>query len=225
MAAPYFEFSDRLASRSHSPRGQYERWGKRALDLVLVLAMLPVALPVMLLCLGLAALSVGNPIYGQMRVGQNGRLFRMWKIRTMRRDADRSLTRILQDDPVLADEWKRNQKLRNDPRVTRIGGLLRRTSLDELPQLLNVALGQMSLVGPRPFLPEQRDLYDAQPGAAAYYAMRPGLTGLWQVGPRNDTIFAKRVRADRLYADRVSLRTDLGIIWRTILAVLRATGL
>lgn len=225
MAAPNFEFSDRLASCGHSPSGQYERWGKRALDLALVLALLPVAVPVVLLCLGLAALSVGNPIYGQVRVGQKGRLFRMWKIRTMRRDADVLLAEILQADPARAEEWNRHQKLRNDPRVTRIGALLRRTSLDELPQLANVLMGHMSLVGPRPFLPDQRALYDAQPGATAYYAMRPGLTGLWQVGERNDTVFAERARADRRYAEMVSLRTDLAIIWRTILAVLRATGL
>ena len=123
-------------------------------------------------------------------------------------DADQRLAAHLAADPALRAEWDETQKLKNDPRITAVGRLLRKTSLDELPQLWNVLKGDMSLVGPRPMMPEQRALY---PGRA-YYSMRPGLTGPWQVSDRNETSFAGRAEFDAAYARRMSLRTDLVIL-------------
>ena len=139
-------------------------------------------------------------------------------------DADAALARILRDDPALDEEWRTTQKLARDPRVTRFGALLRRTSLDELPQLWNVLNGTMSLVGPRPFTPEQRGLYRNGRTDADYYHLRPGITGLWQVSRRNRGSFAERATYDSAYRNRLSVWTDLSILARTIVVVLRATG-
>jgi lipopolysaccharide/colanic/teichoic acid biosynthesis glycosyltransferase len=114
-----------------------------------------------------------------------------------------------------------NQKLRNDPRITAVGRFIRKTSIDELPQLFCVLKGEMSLVGPRPFMPDQKDLYKGN----AYYAMRPGLTGLWQVSDRNETSFAERAIFDTKYARSLSMMTDISILFRTVGAVTRGTGM
>jgi lipopolysaccharide/colanic/teichoic acid biosynthesis glycosyltransferase len=139
-------------------------------------------------------------------------------------DAEASLTRLLAADAGLAAEWARDQKLAHDPRITLLGRFLRRTSLDELPQLWNVLTGEMSLVGPRPFLPEQESLYADGGRDAPYYLLRPGITGLWQVSRRNAGTFAERSDFDGRYAARVSLIGDLAILLATIRIVLRATG-
>ena len=118
------------------------------------------------------------------------------------------------------DEWNRTQKLKNDPRITRVGAIIRKTSLDELPQFWNVLTGDMSVVGPRPMMPQQRDLYPGQ----AYYALKPGVTGMWQVGDRNNSSFAARARYDADYYRRVSFTTDLGLILRTVRVMVRGTG-
>ena len=135
-------------------------------------------------------------------------------------DADARLAAHLAADPALRAEWDETQKLKRDPRITAVGRLLRKTSLDELPQLWNVLKGDMSLVGPRPMMPEQRALY---PGRA-YYQMRPGLTGPWQVSDRNAVSFAGRAEFDADYARRMSLATDLCILFLTVWVVLRGTG-
>ena len=166
-------------------------------------------------------LSLGHaPFFTQARVGKDGRVFRMWKLRTMVVNADRVLEDILANDPVRADEWRHHQKLRNDPRVTPFGSFLRRTSLDELPQLWNVLIGDMSLVGPRPMLPQQRALYHGD----AYFRLRPGVTGLWQVRFRNDDGFARRVVCDTQYDRSVTLGTDMALILATVGVLLRPTG-
>ena len=130
----------------------------------------------------------------------------------------------MREDPGLAREWQENQKLIHDPRVTKLGAVLRKTSLDELPQLWNVLLGEMSLVGPRPFLPEQRALYEAGHHRISYYHMRPGVTGLWQVGRRNRGSFSERALFDEDYSGQIGFLTDLSILCRTVGVVLRATG-
>lgn len=198
----------------------YRRCGKRALDLAIVLASAPLVVPVVLV-FGLLIRHDGGPaLYSQLRLGRDGRRFRLWKLRSMVVDADARLIDHLASDPEAKAEWDRDQKLKNDPRITRIGRLIRATSLDELPQLWNVFVGEMSLVGPRPMMVSQAALY---PGSA-YFQLRPGLTGFWQISRRNTTSFAGRAHYDRSYSVRQSLATDLRVLLATVRVVLRATG-
>lgn len=202
--------------------GPYARFGKRAFDIALVLVLLPFALPI-LAVVSLAMLILGeNPVFSQSRIGQNGRVFRIWKLRTMRHDADIVLADILRRDPVRRAEWQQTQKLKNDPRVTPLGGFLRKTSIDELPQLLNVLLGDMSMIGPRPMMVDQAPLYG--PNLDVYFSMRPGISGQWQVTERNDANFARRAQIDAEYARELSFGLDLSIAFKTMTAVLRSTG-
>ncbi|MBK5928500.1 sugar transferase [Rhodobaculum claviforme] len=198
----------------------YRRYGKRLLDLAVVLFTLPVTLPVILLMALLVSLNGGRPFYCQPRVGRGGRVFNMWKLRSMHVDADQALETHLARDPALRAEWDAHQKLRNDPRITALGEFMRKSSIDELPQIFNVLRGDMSIVGPRPMMPGQQDLY---PGRA-YFNLRPGLTGLWQVTARNDSVFAFRAACDARYDRRLSLALDVKIILFTVVVVLRATG-
>jgi lipopolysaccharide/colanic/teichoic acid biosynthesis glycosyltransferase len=203
-----------------APAGLYRRFFKRGLDLAVALLLLPIVLPAVLL-LGLLIRGDGGPaFYSQARVGRGGRVFRCWKLRTMQVDADRRLAELIAADPAAHAEWTSRQKLRNDPRITPLGRLLRRTSLDELPQLWNVLKGDMSLVGPRPMLPDQARLY---PGWA-YYTLRPGLTGFWQVSERNETSFAERAVYDTDYSRRLSFGTDILVLLATAWVVVRGTG-
>ena len=212
--------ADRRDPLAVSRPGVYRNAGKRLLDIVLVVLTLPVTLPVILVMAALVALDGGRPFYTQLRVGQGGRVFRMWKLRSMVLDADAALEGYLAKDPELRAEWDAHQKLRRDPRITVLGELLRRTSLDELPQLFNILKGDMSLVGPRPMMPQQRELY---PGTA-YYNLRPGLTGIWQVTARNDSIFSFRAACDARYDRRLSFWLDTKLILLTAIVVLRGTG-
>ena len=200
--------------------GLYARRFKRVFDIAFVIAILPVLLPLVAILALLVALGGGNPFYSQDRVGRNGRIYRMWKLRSMVPNADAVLQQLLQTDPELAAEWASKQKLDHDPRITRLGHFLRKTSLDELPQFFNVLMGDMSVVGPRPMLPQQRRLY---PGTE-YYRLRPGITGLWQVSDRNETTFAQRAIFDRAYLAGLGFATDMRLIAATLRVVLRATG-
>lgn len=222
MAAPLFEFYDDVVL-SDRP-SLYAAVGKRAFDICAVLLAAPLVLPLIAFILALTALSGGNPLYSQPRVGREGRIFRCWKVRTMIPDADTALATILGTNPRLADEWLRTQKLASDPRITGFGALLRKTSLDELPQLWNVLTGSMSLIGPRPFLPEQEGMYLRGRADAEYFRMRPGITGLWQVSRRNRGSFIERVKYDAEYFDCQCFWTDMAILVRTVGVVLRATG-
>lgn len=200
--------------------GLYVTYLKRVLDIVIVLLF---AVPVLLIVaiLALVVASDGrNPFYAQRRIGLNSRPFRMWKLRSMVADADQLLERHLAADPELRREWDRTQKLKSDPRITPFGRLIRKTSLDELPQLWNVLTGDMSLIGPRPMMPGQDRIY---PGTA-YYAMRPGLSGYWQTSVRNDSNFAERAYHDTQYFHDQSLLTDIVVMARTVRVVLQATG-
>lgn len=200
--------------------GLYRNGGKRLLDLALVLASLPFVLPIILVLMVVVAVDGGQPFYRQERVGRDGRIFRMWKLRTMVIDAEAALQTHLENCSASRAEWDATQKLRRDPRITWAGRFLRKSSLDELPQLLNVFMGDMSLVGPRPMMPCQRDLY---PGTA-YYGLRPGITGLWQVSARNTSAFAERADYDTRYDRSLSLWTDLRLLVATLRVVLRGTG-
>ena len=172
----------------------------------------------------LLALCVGkNPFFLQHRVGRGNRSFRPLKFRTMVGNAEEVLEQALLDDPSLRAEWDRSCKLRKDPRVTRIGRFLRRTSLDELPQLLNVLAGQMSLVGPRP-LPDYHHEQLTEAARAPRARVRPGITGLWQVSGRSDSGTAGMEKWDTYYVRNWSIWLDIIILARTFSAVLRGTG-
>ena len=164
----------------------------------------------------------GPVFYGHRRVGRGGRSFACLKFRTMTTNGDEVLEQLLRNDATAREEWEATRKLRHDPRVTDLGRTLRRTSLDELPQLLNILRGDMSVVGPRPVVDDELDRYGRS--ASAYLSVRPGLTGLWQVSGRSDTTYHERVMLDRHYAARRSMAMDLAIIARTIPAVLRSSG-
>ncbi|KAA9006092.1 sugar transferase [Histidinibacterium aquaticum] len=207
---------------AHRPNA-YRLGGKRLLDLSLCLAALMVLAPVMALIWAALKRGGGPALFRQRRVGAGGRVFDCLKFRSMVPDAEAALCVLRDQDPAIDREWRLNQKLLNDPRITPLGNLLRRTSLDELPQLWNVLRGEMSLVGPRPFTVEQTELY-RQAGGAAYFLMRPGLSGEWQVSGRGRTSFADRVGYDDLYWQRLSLAHDLRLLAATLPAVLRAKG-
>ena len=201
-------------------RRLYRAGGKRAFETLLILLALPAALTLIgLMALGVA-LDGHNPFYTQVRLGRNGRPFRMFKLRTMVPRAEALLQAHLDACPEAALEWASTQKLKNDPRMTRLGRLLRKTSMDELPQILNVLGGSMALVGPRPMMPGQRHLYFGK----GYYNLRPGITGPWQISERNESDFVARVHFDDAYDERLSLGTDLSILRRTFGVVLRCTG-
>lgn len=198
----------------------YHHGAKRGLDILFVLLTLPISLPLILGMMCLVALNGGSPIYRQKRLGRNGRIFQMLKIRTMVPGAEALLGDYLGKTPEAQREWNETQKLKNDPRITRIGAFLRKSSLDELPQLLNVLVGDMSLVGPRPMMVDQKALY---PGTA-YFDLRPGITGPWQVSDRNQTSFAARAGYDARYLASMSFILDGVILLKTIRVVLRGTG-
>ncbi len=198
----------------------YRTGGKRVLDVTLVLLSLPIVLPLLALLALLVALGGGNPFYFQQRVGLNGRQFWMWKLRSMVPDAEAKLEEHLAANPAARAEWDTTQKLTDDPRITRVGNFLRKSSMDELPQLFNVLRGDMSLVGPRPMMPCQQMLY---PGRA-YYRLRPGISGFWQISQRNLCSFANRAKFDSCYERKMSLGTDLRVLLGTIRVVLRCTG-
>ncbi|WP_028714274.1 sugar transferase [Paracoccus sp. J55] len=201
-------------------RSFYARFLKRPLDIAAVVLAAPIVLPVVMILAIVILCNGEKPFYTQLRVGRSGRNFRLWKLRTMVEDADKRLAEYLAANPEAKTEWDLTQKLKNDPRITSTGRFLRKTSLDELPQLWNVLRGDMSIVGPRPMMIEQAQLY---PGAD-YYHLRPGVTGLWQISDRNDSTFAARATFDARYAGELSLAGDVTIIAKTVGVVLRCTG-
>jgi exopolysaccharide production protein ExoY len=200
--------------------GVYRRFAKRFLDVLAVLLAAPIVLPLVAALALLVRRDGGPAFYIQDRVGQGGRLFRCWKLRSMVPDADAELKAHLERDPAARREWAVHQKLKDDPRITPIGRIIRKTSMDELPQLWNVLCGDMSLVGPRPMMPEQSMLYPGE----AYYRLRPGLTGFWQISARNGTAFADRAHYDSQYDSRLSFLTDTLVLIATVRVVLRGTG-
>ena len=202
--------------------GFYLRYGKRIFDVVaatvLLLALLPLVIAVALAVIA----SSGWPVlYRSSRVGLDGRTFRMWKFRTMVRDADAASRRWTETHPALARELQTNWKVKADPRVTRLGGALRRSSLDELPQLLNVLRGEMSIVGPRPYLPHESLDPMLSP---SILAVRPGLTGPFQTRGRNGLMPIERQKLEASYWRDVSFANDLRYVLRTVQPLLRMDG-
>jgi exopolysaccharide production protein ExoY len=199
-------------------------YAKRVFDFCAAIVLIIVVLPAV--CLIILAIVLGGqmPFYSHVRVGRGGRAFGCLKFRSMCRDADIKLAQLLERDPAAKLEWETNHKLRNDPRVTRVGRFLRTTSLDELPQLINVLAGQMSLVGPRPVTRAELTKFYGPLQAAAYSSVRPGLTGLWQVSGRSEVGCDSRAALDTHYVQHLSLRTDLVILVQTIDVVVRQRG-
>ena len=198
----------------------YSRFGKRVFDVMIVMLFAPIVLPLVLPVALLISFDGSNPFYRQTRIGKGGKQFRMWKFRSMVSNADAKLDAYLDAHPDAKDEWDKMQKLKNDPRITKIGRFIRKTSMDELPQLWNVLKGDMSLVGPRPMMVCQKELYLGED----YYALRPGITGLWQVSERNESSFADRAVFDSEYLRNLTAGYDFQILLRTVGVVLRATG-
>jgi exopolysaccharide production protein ExoY len=192
---------------------------KRTVDILLALSGIILLAPLLIICFAVTALtSPGPALFRHRRVGFNGKHFDCFKFRTMVTDAPERLRRLLESDPSAAAEWTTNRKLRNDPRITAIGGILRKSSLDELPQLFNVLRGDMSIVGPRPVTDEELERYASS--VNAYLSCRPGITGLWQVSGRSTTTYNKRVACDTFYARNWSMALDVKIIAVTIPALL-----
>lgn len=195
---------------------------KRMLDIVGAIVLAVVFSPLILAIVVLMGRGGGSIIYRHRRVGKGGRTFECLKFRTMVPNADQLLRELLERDPAIKAEWVRDHKLRCDPRVTRLGRFLRRTSLDELPQLWNVMRGEMSLVGPRPVVREELLRYGRN--VHAYLSARPGITGLWQVKGRNDTDYRRRVVLDTYYVRNQNLLLDLYILLKTTRVVLGGSG-
>ncbi len=213
-------------AQTRAPNGVAMDWdglARRALDLTLSAAALVFLLPIF--CAVSLAIFVqdGGPVlYGQDRVGLGGRRFKCWKFRSMVVDSTERLQALLATSPAARAEWDRDHKLRCDPRITPLGSFLRRSSLDELPQLMNVLLGEMSVVGPRPIVAAEIVRYG--PRFKRYCAVKPGLTGLWQVSGRSHTSYNRRVALDTVYVRNQSAGLNIKIILSTIPAVIFARG-
>jgi lipopolysaccharide/colanic/teichoic acid biosynthesis glycosyltransferase len=199
------------------------RYGKRVIDMTLAVAMLPVIAAVGLVIAVLLKLNSRGPLfYRHRRIGYQGRTFDMWKFRTMRVDGDHVLTEYFDQHPEALLEWKRSHKLRNDPRVTVLGQFLRMTSLDELPQIMNVLSGEMTFVGPRPIVSAEVEKYGRR--FAFYCAAKPGITGLWQVSGRNEVDYEQRTAYDEQYVAEWSPMLDARIFVKTFWTVWQRHG-
>jgi lipopolysaccharide/colanic/teichoic acid biosynthesis glycosyltransferase len=217
VSAGVLSFAVQPPSRS----GMFDH--ERTINIILASILLVVFAPVFAVVATLIWLEDRGPlIFRHRRIGRNGRLFNCLKFRSMAAHAEMRLARLLKDDPVARAEWDRDHKLRNDPRITKIGRFLRASSLDEIPQLINVIRGDMSLVGPRPIVQDEVVRYGRR--IESYLKVRPGITGLWQVSGRNDVSYRRRVAMDVLYARRKSFSRDLVILFCTIPAVLLRKG-
>lgn len=216
------ERTSRAVVRSKRQRSSAEL-AIRSLD-ILIAAVALVALGPFLLMVAVSIYLTdrGSPIFAHQRVGRGGRPFGCLKFRTMVVDSQQRLEALLARDPLARAEWDRDQKLRNDPRVTALGRFYRKASIDELPQLINVLRGEMSIVGPRPIVNAERARYGRH--FASYCSVTPGITGIWQVCGRNDVSYRRRVACDVLYARSRSLRLNIAIIAMTIPAVLKSAG-
>jgi lipopolysaccharide/colanic/teichoic acid biosynthesis glycosyltransferase len=224
LYSPAVPRPDPAASAGSASRvGGAEEIAIRGLDILVSLAALAFLLPLLLaIALTIKARNPGPIFFVQRRIGRDGRYFSCFKFRTMVVDAEARLAKLLASDPQARAEWTLDHKLRRDPRIIPGGELLRKSSLDELPQLFNVLRGEMSIVGPRPIVEAEVARYGRY--FTSYCAVRPGLTGLWQISGRNDVSYRRRVACDVAYARRKSLRTDIRVIALTVPAVLLAKG-
>lgn len=215
---PTLDFFPTVSSEPVSERDAY-----RVMDItVVVLALLALGPLMLLLALTIYCLDAGPIMFAQQRIGRNGRTFSCYKFRTMVPDAEARLSHLLATDADAQIEWARDRKLRRDPRITRIGNFLRKSSLDELPQIFNVLRGDMSIVGPRPIIASEVPLYGR--AFRNYCSVRPGITGLWQTSGRNDVSYRRRVALDVMYTRKKSVGLDLRIMAMTVPAVILERG-
>lgn len=200
-----------------------DRTIKQTFDLFLAVIGVVILSPILLTLFFIVFLSTGgHPLFSQKRIGVGGKIFHVWKFRTMFIDADERLKHLMQECEECAKEWEKNFKLKNDPRVTKIGQFLRKTSLDELPQLINVLKGEMSLVGPRPIVEAEIAKYGEY--FDYFKAVKPGITGLWQVSGRNDIEYDERIQLDVWYVRNWSIQLDIEILIKTVMVVLGRKG-
>ncbi len=219
--------ANRSPASAENPPTTYDKaslsTAKRILDLSIAIPALFFLSPLMLMVGLLIRLQDGGPVFFvQDRRGFGGVSFACMKFRTMRTDAEDLLGSMLATDPEMAAEWRAAQKLRKDPRITKMGYFLRKTSIDELPQLLNIIRGEMSVVGPRPIVDDEVRRYGEH--IKSYDSIRPGVTGLWQINGRNDTTYEERVDMDVQYAENVSVISDIVILIRSVPAILMRRG-
>ena len=209
---------------NNNVRSTFNMFAKRTFDVVVSLLLLPLILPIIgILAYFIKKESPGNVFYAHNRIGKDGAIVHVLKFRSMYSDSKERLEELLANDPEIKKEWETNYKLKNDPRVTKIGDLIRRTSLDELPQIFNVLKGEMSLVGPRPVVADELEKYYKE--SAEYYKMvKPGITGFWQVSGRSDTDYDFRVKIDTWYVYNWSLWLDIMVLIKTIRVVLLREG-
>ncbi|HGO5856170.1 TPA: undecaprenyl-phosphate galactose phosphotransferase WbaP [Mannheimia haemolytica] len=217
-----FSYDVMLLRINHNLAKRTSRFIKRTADIILSFLGLVLLSPLFVYLILKIRQDGGKAIYGHQRIGQNGRQFSCLKFRTMVINSEETLKDLLDTDPLAKEEWERDFKLKNDPRITPIGHFLRCTSLDELPQLCNVLKGEMSLVGPRPIVAEELSRYDED--VDYYFMAKPGMTGLWQVSGRNDVDYQKRVYFDSWYVKNWSLWNDLVILCKTISVVIKRSG-
>ena len=196
---------------------------KRCIDLGLLLLFSPVIIPLMvLIAILVKCTSKGKVFYGHKRIGKNGKQITTWKFRSMVMDADKRLKELLEKNPEMRREWEKHQKLENDPRITPIGKILRKTSLDELPQFFNILLGQMSFVGPRPVTAPEREKYGDT--FKYIFSVTPGLSGMWQISGRSSTGYDDRIFLDTFYIQNWSIWLDIWIILQTCVVVITGKG-
>jgi exopolysaccharide production protein ExoY len=218
---PKVGFGSAMAFRLGGPPS--DEFAIRALDITIAVCVLLFALPLLIaIALCVTAQDRGPAVFAHERIGKNGRTFRCLKFRSMVLNAEERLAALLERDAAARAEWERDHKLRRDPRITRVGDFLRKSSLDELPQLFNVLKGEMSIVGPRPIVVAEIPRYGRRFGH--YCAVKPGITGLWQVSGRNDVSYRRRVAMDTIYARRKSFAWDVKLLFLTVPAVLFASG-
>lgn len=204
-------------------KNKYEIKIKRFLDILISLTIMPFILPVMLLIVLLIKIdSKGDVLFVQERLGKDFNNFKCFKFRTMYDNSQERFDEYLLSNYEALKEWEKYKKLKEDPRITKIGKLLRKTSLDELPQILNVLKGEMSLVGPRPYLPSEEK--DMRPYSKTILSVKPGITGLWQVSGRNNLSFKDRLKLDSLYALNNTVYNDIILLIKTIKVVLLKEG-
>jgi exopolysaccharide production protein ExoY len=225
ISLPGEEASARDVARdgaAHARRRNANRLVIRVLDIIIAVVALLFIFPLIAVVVIVLATERGPILFAHRRIGLGGRSFPCLKFRSMVVDAEERLACLLRNNPQARDEWLRDHKLRNDPRVTRFGQFLRRSSIDELPQLLNVLLGQMSIVGPRPIVHAELPRYGRR--ISSYYAVKPGITGIWQVSGRNDVEYRTRVAMDCVFAKSIRPSLYLYLVVATIPAVLARRG-
>lgn len=205
-------------------KSQYRKIFQQSYNYLLAIILLPILLPVIgVIAILIKQESKGPVFFVHKRLGQNGKVIPTFKFRSMYYDAQERLQKLLAEDPEAKEEWETCYKLKNDPRVTKVGSFLRKTSLDELPQIFNVLRGEMNFVGPRPVIPEEIEKYYKE-DAEYYFMVKPGITGLWQVSGRSDTDYDFRVKTDKWYVSNWSLWLDVVILLKTIKVVLKRDG-